>query len=120
MAWIGWGHGRSWKGKGVWPRWEPIPPTRMMEITGEEFPLNMAKPGEKVVVKAIFAGWGAYYRAQSMGIAPGTKLEVVENNLQYPWSPVIVRVRGVEVALGRGLASKILVLRYEGDKKEEG
>ncbi len=86
----------------------------------------MAKPGDKVVVKAIMAGQGAYYRALSLGIAPGTTIEVVENTLQYPWSPIIIKVRGVEIALGRGMAHKIIVARIvneeqtsQGASKEE-
>lgn len=110
MAWYGWGRGGGWWGKGPWPHWRPQPPARgLLELEVEGFPLSIAKPGDKVVVKAIMAGQGAYYRALSLGIAPGTTIEVVENTLQYPWSPIIVRVRGVEVALGRGLASKIIV-----------
>ena len=44
-----------------------------------------------------------------MGIAPGVVLEVVSNDLAYPWTPIVVRVGGVEVAIGRGIASRILV-----------
>ena len=72
--------------------------------------MSVAPPGSRVIVKAIVAGMGAYNRILSLGIAPGTELEIVENNMYYPWSPVIVRVRGVEVAIGRGLADKILVV----------
>lgn len=110
MAWAGWGRGGGWWGKVSWPLWRPQPPAREpMELYVGAFPLSLAKPGDRVVVKTIMAGQGAYYRALSLGIAPGTIIEVVDNTLQYPWSPIIVRVRGVEVALGRGLASKIIV-----------
>ncbi|MCE4618332.1 MAG: ferrous iron transport protein A [Desulfurococcales archaeon] len=127
MAWAGWGRGRGWWGRGPWPRWGPQPPTReLLELDVEAFPLSMAKPGDKVVVKAIMAGQGAYYRALSLGIAPGTTIEVVENTLQYPWSPIIIKVRGVEIALGRGMAHKIIVARIvneeqtsQGASKEE-
>ena len=40
-----------------------------------------------------------------MGITPGAVLEVVDNTR----GPIIVRVRGVTIALGRGMASRILV-----------
>lgn len=40
-----------------------------------------------------------------MGFAPGSEVEVIANKR----GPVVVRVRGVTVALGRGVAAKILV-----------
>ena len=113
MPW-GWGKGRG-KGAGWGPRWGPgwgpIPPQAIQPTQLEPglVPLSLVPPGSRVVVRAIMAGSGAYYRILSLGIAPGTELEVIDNLLTYPWSPVIVRVRGVEVALGRGMADKILV-----------
>lgn len=62
-----------------------------------------------MVVRSILAGWGATSRLAGLGIAPGVELEVVSNDLAYPWTPVIVRVGGVEVAIGRGVASRIIV-----------
>ncbi len=40
-----------------------------------------------------------------MGLSPGSEVIVVRNSL----GPMIIEVRGVRLALGRGLASKILV-----------
>ena len=40
-----------------------------------------------------------------MGFAPGSEVEVIANGR----GPVVVRVRGVTVALGRGVAAKVLV-----------
>lgn len=120
MKWHGWGRG-GWPGKGFWPHWPTPQSGELLEAGSGAFPLSIAKPGDKVLVKALLAGHGAYYRAMSLGITPGTMIEVVENILQYPWSPVIVRVRGVEVALGRGLASKIIVERpVESSGKNPG
>lgn len=115
-----WRRGRGWGG-GQWPYWamQDSSRARTVEVTAEAFPLSMARPGDEVVVKAIMAGQGAYYRALSLGIAPGTRLKVIDNPIQYPWSPVIVRIRGVEVALGRGLAEKILVAKV-GEAESEG
>lgn len=113
MWWHGRGRGGGW-GRGFWPHRPTQQGGELLEVAPGAFPLSIARPGEKVVVKVLLAGHGAYYRAMSLGITPGTTIEVVENILQYPWSPIIVRVRGVNVALGRGLASKIIVERPAG------
>ena len=73
-------------------------------------PLSMLPPGRKARIVAVMAGWRASQRALSLGLAPGMVIEVVENNHWYPWTPIIVKVHGVHVAVGRGLASKIYVL----------
>ncbi|MEB3806962.1 MAG: ferrous iron transport protein A [Desulfurococcales archaeon] len=111
MAWNWWGRGRGRGRMGWGPGWGPLPPQVLQppELEPGLMPLSLAPQGARVVVRAIVAGQGAYYRILSLGIAPGTELEVVENLMTYPWSPVIVRVRGVEVALGRGMADKVLV-----------
>jgi len=71
--------------------------------------LAVMPPGSRVRVKAILAGWNASWRLASIGIAPGTVVEVVSNDIAYPWSPIVVRIGGVEVAIGRGIASRIIV-----------
>jgi ferrous iron transport protein A len=71
--------------------------------------LASTPPGSRVVVKSILAGWGATSRLAGLGIAPGVVVEVVSNDMIYPWTPVIIRIRGVEVAIGRGIASRIIV-----------
>ncbi len=90
----------------------PTPPARGI-------PLERVPPGTRVRVVAILAGYSATSRAFQMGIAPGSIIEVVENNLMYPWSPLLVKVHGIIVAVGRGLASKIIV-EVLPEKKGEG
>ncbi len=130
MAW--WPGGRGWRrGRGGWgPWWGPRPPAPVqvpVQLPEGTKPLSLAMPGERVVVQAIMAGQGATARALSLGLAPGTVVEVVENNMAYPWTPIIVRVHGVEIAIGRGLASKIYVKPLQknggtppGGEKQEG
>jgi len=65
-----------------------------------------APEGSRVVVREVLSpGQGVIRRLLEMGLVPGTELEVVRNR----WGPVIVRVRGYTVAVGRGLARKVLV-----------
>ncbi len=96
----GWRGGWGWRGKPAPPQ-QAVPPGAMT--------LAVAPPGSRVVVKGIAAGWQASWRLAGLGIAPGVVLEVVSNDLAYPWTPIVVRVGGVEVAIGRGIASRILV-----------
>ncbi len=116
MAWGRWWR-RGWGGRGPGWGWGwrgPVPVQVPVQLEPGSMSLSIAPPGSRVVVRAIIAGMGAYQRILSLGIAPGTELEVVENNMYYPWSPVIVRVRGMEVAIGRGLADKIIVVKTGG------
>ncbi len=68
-------------------------------------PLSELKRGSKGRVVSIAAGYGATRRLMEMGLIPGETVEVLSNY----FGPVVVRVRGVTFALGRGLASKVLV-----------
>ncbi len=111
----GWG----WGGGG----WGPVPP--QPAVTAEALPkgavpLATLPPGSRARVAAILAGAGAVRRALSLGLAPGTVIEVVDNNPAYPWTPIIVRVHGVEIAVGRGLAAKIYVVPEGGEASGGG
>ncbi|ENN96266.1 FeoA family protein [Methanocaldococcus villosus KIN24-T80] len=61
--------------------------------------------GKVVVIKDILAGHGLKNRLQSMGLVIGDKVKVLKNS----HGPVIVENRGVKIALGRGVAMKIIV-----------
>jgi len=72
-----------------------------------ETTLDTLPPGSRAeVVGFAWRGSGVAYRLMQMGFTPGAVVEVVAN---YGRGPLVVRVRGVEVAIGRGLASKVLV-----------
>lgn len=66
--------------------------------------LRDAPPGAKVKVVGIHDGRRVIMRLMQMGIYPGTIIEVIDNK-----GSIMIRVRGSIVALGKGLASKILV-----------
>ncbi|AEM38871.1 FeoA family protein [Pyrolobus fumarii 1A] len=68
-------------------------------------PLSKLPPGTRAKVVAVLGGRGATRRAMEMGLAPGSEVEVV----MVTGGPIIVRVRGSLVAVGRGLAEKVLV-----------
>jgi ferrous iron transport protein A len=69
--------------------------------------LDMLPTGARAQVVDVMAkGQGIFYRLYQMGITPGTIIDVVAN---YGAGPIIIRVRGVETAIGRGIARRILV-----------
>jgi ferrous iron transport protein A len=68
-------------------------------------PLATLPPGAKARIVAVAGGHGAIRRAMEAGLAPGTIVEVVDSLR----GPIVLRVRGTIVAIGRGLAQKILV-----------
>jgi ferrous iron transport protein A len=75
-------------------------------MSGRGMPLAMVSPGKLVTVAGVRAGWGLQRRLADMGLTPGVQIRVL--NSQMP-SPVLIDLRGSRVALGRGVAQKILV-----------
>ena len=68
--------------------------------------LAMARPGEVVSVVDIRAGRGLTRRLGDMGLLPGTQIRVVNSQMR---GPLIIDLRGSRLALGRGVAQKIMV-----------
>jgi len=66
--------------------------------------LRDVPPGTKVKVIGIHNGKRIVMRLMQMGIYPGTVIEVIDNR-----GSIMIRVRGSIVALGKGIASKILI-----------
>ncbi|MCL7395153.1 MAG: ferrous iron transport protein A [Thaumarchaeota archaeon] len=78
-------------------------------------PLTALKAGETATVVSIDAvfckgcgkRWGFEKRLMDMGLTPGTKVTVVKSAPFH--GPVEILVRGSRLALGRGIADRILV-----------
>ena len=68
--------------------------------------LSRAKAGETVVVIALGTGWGLQRRLADMGLTPGVKVKVISSGRP---GQVVIEVRGSRMALGHGVAAKILV-----------
>ncbi|ASJ04577.1 MULTISPECIES: FeoA family protein [Thermococcus] len=69
-------------------------------------PLNSMRPGERGVVVNILGGPNARGKLVSMGLSPGATVQVLES---HPMGPIIISVGGVRFAIGRGMASKVMV-----------
>lgn len=65
------------------------------------------KPPNKVKVVRIRGGLGIRQRLSCLGIHPGDFLIVQASGIMR--GPVVVSIHGNKVALGRGIASRILV-----------
>jgi len=69
-------------------------------------PLAYLPRGSKArVVDIVGPGRGLRERLMQMGLVPGAVVEVLENSR----GPVLVLVEGVRIAIGRGMALRVLV-----------
>ena len=70
-------------------------------------PLMMLQKGETgIIAQKVMGGQGVCRRLTELGLIPGTRIEMVN---KINGGPVIIRVKGSKLAIGRGLASKIRV-----------
>lgn len=69
--------------------------------------LDQIKPGERVRVCGIKGGWGFSQRLNQMGVHTGDSITVKRNGVLG--GPILIQVRGSNVALGRGMARHILI-----------
>ncbi len=75
-------------------------------MSGKHLPLAMINPSEEVTVAEIRGGRGLVRRLADMGLTPGTTLKVI--NSQMP-GPILIDLRGSRLALGHGVALKVMV-----------
>lgn len=68
--------------------------------------LSMVDQGKEVTLAHINGGRGMRSRLFSMGFVPGTAFTVLSRN---GGGPVLVRVKDSRLAIGRGMAQKIIV-----------
>ncbi|USS41746.1 FeoA domain-containing protein [Thermococcus aggregans] len=70
--------------------------------------LTQMREGERGIIVDILGGHGVRSRLLGMGIAPGTKIVVIKPGNPGPY---IIAVGNTRIALGRGVAEKIIVRR---------
>lgn len=80
-------------------------PARIEEVV----PLTALPEGAQGVVVYLYGGRGLVRRLADMGLTPGVKVTVVRKGLLR--GPVQVVVRGTNLALGYGVARRVLVRR---------
>jgi ferrous iron transport protein A len=70
--------------------------------------------GEKCTIVLAAGGHRMVRRLAEMGLTPGTEVRVVRSAPMH--GPIEVSVRGVSLALGRGIAGRVLVKRLRGSE----
>jgi ferrous iron transport protein A len=86
--------------------------TDMQNLQGrieETVSLADLRQGDKCTVVLALGGYGMVRRLAEMGLTPGTELKVVRSAPMH--GPIEVSVRGVSLALGQGIARRVLVKR---------
>ena len=68
----------------------------------------MVSAGETVEIAAVRAGWGLQRRLADLGLTPGVRVKVINSQGR---GPVVLNVRGSRLALGHGVAHKIMVIK---------
>ena len=79
---------------------------KVVEEQSLDRPLSAVKTGGKARLVRVDAGRGLNNRLASMGFVPDVEISVVSNG--HP-GPFVVVIKDVKMALGRGVAHKILV-----------
>ncbi len=72
-----------------------------------EMPLTELGPGEEGIIVALEGGYGLRSRLRALGLAEGQKVRRLARIGRG--GPVIVVVNRMQVAVGRGMARRILV-----------
>ncbi|MDK2373198.1 MAG: FeoA family protein [Candidatus Korarchaeota archaeon] len=74
-------------------------------MDGNLLPLIALRPGQRGRIVTMNVGRGKARRLMELGLLPGEVVEVISNSV----GPVVLRVRGMTLALGRNVASRVWV-----------
>jgi Fur family ferric uptake transcriptional regulator len=77
-------------------------------------PLSQAQEGERGIIDEFMGGSGSQLRLATLGLRKGDEVEVITNNGH---GQLVVAVNATRLAMGRGVAGKILV-KPNGNRKE--
>ena len=90
-----------------------------MTISTEQKILTAADalPGRKYVISYIDSGLGLKSHLTSMGLVPNETFSVLN---QSGGGPVTIVIKGVRIAIGRGMAMKIIIREVESKKNKRG
>jgi DtxR family Mn-dependent transcriptional regulator len=85
---------------------KPVPSGEASVV--EEISIGNLANGESGVIKSYAGGLSMLGRCLSMGFTPGSLVKMLKN---FGGGPVLVKIHDTDVALGRGIAEKIMVTR---------
>ena len=84
----------------------------------EQWTLDKAPENRNAEVVEVAGGWGVRQRVGQMGIQPGARLRVKR---AASWGgPVLVEIRGADLALGKHLAKKIRLMDVGEEPERAG
>lgn len=69
--------------------------------------IDQLRAGESGAVRSVAGGRGIVRKLEAMGLRPGKTVTKV--SAQFMAGPVTVMVDGRQVAMGRGIASRVMV-----------
>jgi ferrous iron transport protein A len=69
--------------------------------------LTQMKTGERGTIIELYGGYGMVARLEAMGIRPGVMLTKVSSQIMR--GPVTVKIGNTQVAIGFGMARKVIV-----------
>jgi len=69
--------------------------------------LDSVEKEKEVTVVEIQGGWGVRQRLNQLGIHRGDRIVVKRSGIMK--GPILIQVHGIEVAVGRGMAQKVVV-----------
>lgn len=84
-----------------------MPETMSATEHSRPFPLAMADQGAQMRIVALRAGRELDRRLRDMGLSPGVELKVQQ---RQPGGALVVMCGGTRLALGGGMAHKIMVI----------
>lgn len=79
--------------------------TRKAQMATAVLPLTMAAAGQPLRLVEIRAGHELTHRLAELGLTRGVELKVVQD----AGGPLLISVRGSRIAIGRGMAHKLMV-----------
>lgn len=76
-------------------------------------PLVLASPGERLRIERLVGGQEAKRHLEELGLNLGAEVEVISAN----GGPMVLAVKGTRLALGRGVAQKVMVTQIPPQPK---
>ncbi len=73
----------------------------------QQLTLDQIKNDKEVVVVKIEGGWRIRQRLNQMGIHPNDRILIKRSGAMG--GPILIQIHGTDVAIGRGMARKIVV-----------
>ena len=74
---------------------------------GNSLTLNQMQPGQSGIVAGVEGGFGLINRLNALGIMPGKRITKISSMIAR--GPVTIEVDRVYVAIGFGMANRIIV-----------